>query len=63
MVHERKTMSGISTVALHADRKVHPTRAVAPPIYQTATFWAEDAEQLARAAVNRRGIRSWKGPR
>lgn len=40
---------------LHADRKVHPTRAVAPPIYQTATFWAEDAEQFARAAVNRRG--------
>ncbi len=48
-------MSGISTVALHADRNVHPTRAVAPPIYQTATFWAEDAEQFARAAVNRRG--------
>jgi methionine-gamma-lyase len=48
-------MSGISTVALHADRDVHPTRAVAPPIYQTATFWAEDAEQFARAAVNRRG--------
>jgi methionine-gamma-lyase len=48
-------MSGISTVALHADRDVHPTRAVAPPIYQTATFWAEDAEQFAQAAVNRRG--------
>ena len=48
-------MSGISTVALHADREVHPTRAVAPPIYQTATFWAEDAEQFAQAAVNRRG--------
>jgi methionine-gamma-lyase len=28
---------------------------VAPPIYQTATFWAEDAEQFAQAAVNRRG--------
>jgi hypothetical protein len=40
---------------LHADRKVHPTRAVGPPIYQTATFWAEDAEQFAQAAVNRRG--------
>ena len=48
-------MPGISTVALHADREVHPTRAVAPPIYQTATFWAEDAEQFARAAVSRRG--------
>jgi methionine-gamma-lyase len=48
-------MPGISTVVLHADREVHPTRAVAPPIYQTATFWAEDAEQFARAAVSRRG--------
>ena len=48
-------MPGISTVALHADREVHPTRAVAPPIYQTATFWAEDAEQFAQAAVSRRG--------
>ena len=48
-------MPGISTVALHADRDVHPTRAVAPPIYQTATFWAEDAEQFAQAAVSRRG--------
>jgi cystathionine beta-lyase/cystathionine gamma-synthase len=28
---------------------------VAPPIYQTATFWAEDAEQFAQVAVNRRG--------
>jgi methionine-gamma-lyase len=24
-------------------------------VYQTATFWAEDAEQFARAAVDRRG--------
>ena len=49
-------MSGsISTVAIHADHDVHPSRAVAPPIYQTATFWAEDAEQFAQAAVDRRG--------
>jgi Cys/Met metabolism PLP-dependent enzyme len=48
-------MSGIGTVVLHADREVHPARAVAPPIYQTATFWAEDGEQFARAAVSRRG--------
>jgi methionine-gamma-lyase len=45
----------ISTVAIHADRAVHPSRSVAPPIYQTAAFWAEDAEQFAQAAVNRRG--------
>jgi len=49
-------MSGsISTVAIHADRGVHPSRAVAPPIYQTATFWAEDSEQFAQAATDRRG--------
>ena len=48
-------MPGKSTVAVHADRDVHPSRAVAPPIYQTATFWAEDAEQFARVAVEPRG--------
>lgn len=49
-------MSGSSsTVAIHADRDVHPSHAVAPPIYQTATFWAEDAEQFAQAATSRRG--------
>ncbi|MCO6008123.1 hypothetical protein NE236_24385 [Actinoallomurus purpureus] len=30
---------------------------MARPIYQTATFWAEDAEQFAQAAVDRRGRR------
>ena len=48
-------MSGNSTIAIHADRDVYPSRAVARPIYQTATFWAEDAEQFARVAVDRRG--------
>jgi methionine-gamma-lyase len=48
-------MSGISTDAVHADRDVHPSRAVARPIYQTATFWAEDAQQFAHAAVEQRG--------
>ena len=48
-------MTGSSTVAIHADRDVHPSRAVARPIYQTATFWAEDAEQFAQAAVEPRG--------
>ena len=28
---------------------------MAPPIYQTATFWAEDAEQFAQVAVDPRG--------
>ena len=48
-------MPGSSTVAIHADRDVHPSRAVARPIYQTATFWAEDAEAFAQVAVDRRG--------
>jgi methionine-gamma-lyase len=48
-------MSGRSTVAVHADRDIHPSRAVAPPIYQTATFQAEDAEQFARVALESRG--------
>ncbi|MBP2320351.1 methionine-gamma-lyase [Kibdelosporangium banguiense] len=48
-------MAGISTVAVHADRNVHPSRAVAPPIYQTATFWAEDADQFAQVAAESRG--------
>ena len=48
-------MSGSSTIAIHADRDVYPSRAVARPIYQTATFWAEDAEQFAQVAVDPRG--------
>jgi methionine-gamma-lyase len=48
-------MPGNSTIAVHADDDVHYSRAVAPPIYQTATFWAEDADQFAHAAVERRG--------
>jgi methionine-gamma-lyase len=48
-------MTGSSTVAVHADRDVHPSRAVARPIYQTATFWSEDAEQFAQVAVTPRG--------
>jgi methionine-gamma-lyase len=48
-------MSGSSTIAIHADRDVYPSRAVARPIYQTAAFWTEDAEQFAQVAVNPRG--------
>ncbi len=49
-------MSGSSSTAvIHTDRSVHPSRSVAPPIYQTAAFWAEDAEQFAQAAVSPRG--------
>jgi methionine-gamma-lyase len=48
-------MTGISTTVIHADRDIHPSRSVARPIYQTATFWAEDSESFARAAVEPRG--------
>ena len=48
-------MPGNSTITVHADREVHPSRAVAPPIYQTAAFWAEDGETFARGAVEPRG--------
>jgi methionine-gamma-lyase len=48
-------MSGSSTAAIHADRDVYPSRAVARPIYQTAAFWSEDAEQFAQVAVDPRG--------
>jgi len=48
-------MTGSNTAAVHADRDVHPSHAVARPIFQTATFWAEDAEQFAKVAVDRRG--------
>jgi methionine-gamma-lyase len=51
----RETMAGISMMAIHADRDVHPSRSVARPIYQTATFWAEDSESFAQAAVEPRG--------
>ena len=48
-------MLGTSTVVVHADRDVDPSHAVARPIYQTAAFWADDAEQFAGAAVEPRG--------
>jgi methionine-gamma-lyase len=48
-------MPGTSTIVVHADRDVHPSRAVAPPIYQTATFSAPDAELFAHVATESRG--------
>ena len=41
----------IETLLIHADRSVSTTSAVAPPIYQTATFRASSAEDFARRAV------------
>ncbi|MEU1167295.1 aminotransferase class I/II-fold pyridoxal phosphate-dependent enzyme [Streptomyces sp. NPDC005921] len=48
-------LTAADTTTVHADRGIHPSRAVAPPIYQTATFWAEDGETFARGAVEPRG--------
>jgi cystathionine beta-lyase/cystathionine gamma-synthase len=48
-------MAGKNTITVHADRDVHPRRAVAPPIYQTAAFSAEDGESFALVAVEPRG--------
>jgi methionine-gamma-lyase len=48
-------MPGKSTVTVHADREIHSSRAVAPPIYQTAAFSAEDAATFAAGAVEPRG--------
>lgn len=48
-------MPGKSTVTVHADREIHSSRAVAPPIYQTTAFSAEDAATFAAGAVEPRG--------
>ncbi|MFK0022872.1 trans-sulfuration enzyme family protein [Streptomyces sp. NPDC090798] len=48
-------MPGKSTVTVHADREIHSSRAVAPPIYHTAAFSAEDAATFAAGAVEPRG--------
>ncbi|ADI12525.1 cystathionine beta-lyase [Streptomyces bingchenggensis BCW-1] len=47
-------MPGNSTVTIHADRDIHPSRAVATPIYQTVVFWAEDPQTFAQVTVGRR---------
>ncbi|MGW5124016.1 trans-sulfuration enzyme family protein [Streptomyces sp. NPDC004069] len=48
-------MPGTTTATVHADRHVHPDRAVAPPIYQTAAFSAASGERFAQGAVEPRG--------
>lgn len=44
-----------STTVVHADRGVYGGHSVVTPIFQTVTFWADDAEGFARAATARRG--------
>src|SRR5437660_6842464 len=40
----------IDTRLIHADRKLNPTSAVVPPIYQTATFRGDSGKDFARRA-------------
>jgi methionine-gamma-lyase len=42
--------AAIETLLIHADRRLNPTSAVAPPIFQTATFRGDSAEDFARRA-------------
>ncbi|MGI5491367.1 trans-sulfuration enzyme family protein [Microtetraspora malaysiensis] len=44
-----------TTAAVHADQRLGRGNAVAPPIFQTATFQADTAEDFARVAVEPRG--------
>jgi methionine-gamma-lyase len=45
-----KNGAALDTLLIHADRALNPTASVAPPIYQTATFRAESAEDFAMRA-------------
>jgi methionine-gamma-lyase len=45
-----KKNDAIETRLIHADRGLNPTAAVAPPIYQTATFRAESADDFGERA-------------
>ncbi|HYM59493.1 MAG TPA: aminotransferase class I/II-fold pyridoxal phosphate-dependent enzyme [Thermoanaerobaculia bacterium] len=42
-----KKANDIETLLIHADRALNPSAAVAAPIYQTATFCADSAEDFA----------------
>lgn len=48
-------MAGTSTRSIHADRDLNATRAVAPPIFQTANFRSDDLPAFAASAVEARG--------
>ena len=53
MAHDKKLPSdaGDQTIAVHTSRPLNSTSAVAPPIWQTTTFSAENAEDFAEIAV------------
>src|SRR5713101_8386384 len=42
--------AAVETLLIHPDRHLNSTSAVAPPIFQTATFRGESAEDFARRA-------------
>ena len=50
MSNEEVEWEGINTKATHADQSVRSTKAISPPIWQTTSFAADSAEQLAEIA-------------
>src|SRR5689334_12507843 len=43
--------AGVSTLLVHGDAHVRATSAISPPIFQTATFRAPDADAFLAAAT------------
>lgn len=52
MSNEEAEWDGINTIATHADEAARSTKAISPPIWQTTTFSADSAEQLAEIALS-----------
>jgi methionine-gamma-lyase len=52
MSNEEVEWEGINTKATHADQSLRSTKAISPPIWQTTTFSADSAEQLAEIALS-----------
>lgn len=51
MGNEHSEWEGLNTKAIHADQDLRTTRAISPPIWQTTTFAADSAEELAELAM------------
>jgi cystathionine beta-lyase/cystathionine gamma-synthase len=45
---------GLGSLSLHADRDLNETHAVAPPIFQASTFFADNAEEFLKSATEPR---------
>ncbi len=51
MIHDPDNEAGAQTIAVHTSRALNRTAAVSPPIWQTTTFSAENAEDFAAIAI------------